>query len=116
MSNDKPCAVATIKFYPNKHVDVELSDITNITPRTLDIASNLLMRKFRGMRGAYNAAMHKRAREERQEVEDKAVTDNIAFHDAEDKRLAEAALNPEPPDTERPPTFIEKVGELLTGK
>ena len=44
MSNDKPCAVATVKFYANKHVEVELSTIRNITPRTLDIASHIMLK------------------------------------------------------------------------
>lgn len=91
MSNDKPMAVATIRFYPNKHVDVQLSSIRNITPRTLDIASNLLLKEYRGMKGKFIADEHKRVREEKAAAEKKAAEDTAEFHKAEDERLAEAA-------------------------
>jgi len=65
MSNDKPTAVATIKFYPNKHMEVTLSSIKNITPRTLDIASNILLKTYRGNKAKFIANEHKKARDKK---------------------------------------------------
>jgi len=87
MSNDKPCAIATVKFYANKHVEVELSTIRNITPRTLDIASHIMLKTYRGMKHAFLAEEHKRVRKEKAEAEAKAIEDDAAWHEAEDKRL-----------------------------
>lgn len=87
MSNDKPSGVATIKFYPNKHVEVELSSIQNITPRTLDIASNILGKTYRSMKHKFIAGEHRKAREAKIAADEKAEADEIAFHKAEDERL-----------------------------
>ena len=91
MSNDKPCAVATITFYPNKHVEVELSTIRNITPRTLDIASHIMLKTYQGMKAQFLAEEHRQARKDKADAEAKAIADDKAFHEAEDIRLAEAA-------------------------
>lgn len=94
MSNDKPIAVATIKFYQNKHVEVNLTSIKGITPRTLDIASNIMSKTYRGMKAKFIAGEHKRAREEKAQKIKDDERDEAAFHEAEDKRLAEAAAMP----------------------
>ena len=96
MSNDKPCAIATIKFYPNKHVEVELDSIATITPRTLDIASNILGKTYRGMKHAHNAQEHRKAREVKKEAEDQIAKDEAEYHekyDAEQAELAAAAAS-----------------------
>ena len=91
MSNDKPTAIATIKFYHNKHVEVSLDTIRGITPRTLDIASNILLKTYRGMKGAFIAAEHKKFREDKAaRLKQEAKTDK-SFHKKEDKRLLDAA-------------------------
>lgn len=92
MSNDKPCAVAVIKFYANKHVEVELSTIKNITPRTLDIASHIMLKTYRGMKAKFIADEHKQRRKDVAEAEAKTVKDEAAWHEAEDERLRLAAL------------------------
>ncbi len=92
MSNDKPCAVATITFYANKHVEVELSTIRNISPRTLDIASHILLKTYRGMKAQFIADEHKNRRKADAEALEQAAKDEAAFHEAEDERLRIAAL------------------------
>ncbi len=94
MSNDKPSAVATIKFYPNKHVEVELNTIQHITPRTLDIAANILSKTYRGMKAQFIAKSHRDAREASEKAEAKRIKDEKEFHEKEDERLAKAAENP----------------------
>lgn len=91
MSNDKPTAIATIKFYQNKHVEVSLDTIKGITPRTLDIASNILLKEYRGMKGAFIANEHKMAREAKAKLEEKEAKTDKSFHKKEDKRLLESA-------------------------
>lgn len=88
--SDKPQAVAIIKFYANKHVEVELSSIQGITPRTLEIAGNLLHKTYRGNKAVFIAAEHKKAREGRVKAEEKAVVDDAKFHKKEEKRLKKA--------------------------
>ena len=90
MSNELQ-AVATIKFYANKHVEVELSSIKGITPRTLEIAGNLLHKTYRGNKAKFVAAEHKKARERKVKAEEDAVVNEAKFHEKEDERLAEAA-------------------------
>lgn len=90
MSNDKPTAIATIKFYPNKHVEVHLSSLKHITPRTLDIASNILLKTYRGMKAKYITEVHVANRAEKKAAEEKAAKDAKDFDDKEAKRLAEA--------------------------
>lgn len=87
MSNDKPTSIATIKFYPNKHVEVELSSIRNITPRTLDIASNILLKTYRGNKAKFIAGEHRKAREDaaQKEIDDAKAAKK--FDDEEAKRL-----------------------------
>ena len=114
MSNDKPCAIATVKFYANKHVEVELDTIRNITPRTLDIASHIMLKTYRGMKAAYLAEQHKIAREDKAAAEAKAIADEAAFHEAEDERLAEAAL-PEHQETSAPVPEVEEPEEEVDG-
>ena len=105
MSNDKPCAIATIKFYANKHVEVKLTDIANVTPRSLDIASNILGKTYRGMRHAHNARMHKEARETAANAEQKTKEDEAKYHEEVDaknlvlaKEAVKAAGNMPKPD------------------
>ena len=88
--SDTPQAVATIKFYANKHVEVELDSIRGITPRTLEIAGNLLHKTYRGNKAQFIAAEHKRAREDRVKAEENDAKTNETFHEKEDKRLATA--------------------------
>ena len=87
MSNDKPTAIATIKFYANKHVEVNLSSIKNITPRTLDIASNILMKTYRGMKGKFIADEHRKAREDKAKAEAEKKAADAEYHKKEDERL-----------------------------
>ena len=91
MSNDKPTAIATIKFYHNKHVEVSLDTIKGITPRTLDIASNILLKEYRGMKGKFVAEEHKKFREAKAKLLEQEVKDDADFHKKEDKRLLAAA-------------------------
>lgn len=91
MSKDKPVATATIKFYPNKHVVVDLDGIATITPRALSIAHNMLNKKFRAMRGKHNADAHQAARKAAAEEKKRSEKEEADFHEKEDARLAEAA-------------------------
>ena len=115
MSNDKPTAVAIIKFYPNKHVEVTLNTIRHITPRTLDIASHILLKTYKGMKAQFIADEHKRIREEKKEAETNAIADEAAFHEAEDERLAAAAVpdqsSIETPEAEEPEEVVPVEGE-----
>jgi len=88
--SDELQAVATIKFYANKHVEVELSSIQGITPRTLEIAGNLLHKTYRGNKAIFIAAEHKKAREGRVKAEENAVIDAAKFDEKEEKRLTKA--------------------------
>ena len=88
--SDTPQAVATISFYENKHVEVSLSSIKGITPRTLEIAGNLLHKTYRGNKAQFIAAEHARAREDRVKAEEDAARTDEKFHEKEDKRLAKA--------------------------
>ena len=96
MSNDKPTATAIIRFFPEgKRVTVELDSITGVSPRKLEIANNLLMRQYRGMRGAANAARHREAREAEVSADVKKVKDAKAFDKKEEKRLEKATAKVE---------------------
>jgi len=88
--SDTPQAVATIKFYADKRVEVELSSIRGITPRTLEIAGNILHKTYRGKKAEFIRDEHAAARESAVQAEvDTAETDR-KFHEKEDKRLAKA--------------------------
>lgn len=91
MSNDKPTATATIRFYANKHVDVSLTTIKGITPRTLDIASNILLKTYRGMKGKFIADEHRKARKRKAAKEVRDAKTDEDFHEKEDIRLLDAA-------------------------
>lgn len=96
MSNDKPVAIAIIKFYANKHVEVKLDTIRGITPRTLGIAGNILQRTYVGMKSKYIAEEHKRVREEKARKVEEAEEDESEYHIKEDERLLAAALEDMP--------------------
>ena len=90
MSNDKPTATAVIRFFSNKRVEVEIDSLVGVSPRRLERANHLLMREYRGKRGAHNAKRHKMAREATaKNVVDTAKAD-AKFDKSEEKRLAEA--------------------------
>ena len=91
MSNNKPTAVATIGFFPNKHIEVKLTGITGITPRTLAIAENLLARKYREMRGQAVADSHKKARDDAAAAVVDEEKKEAEYHIQRDKELAESA-------------------------
>jgi len=117
MSNDKPTAIATIKFYPNKHVEVELSSLKHITPRTLDIASNILLKTYRGMKAKFIAEEHKRGRDEAKKTAEEEIVDAAKFDKKEAKRLdiaTKKALKPMPAGKVEPePKAEEKPTEAL---
>lgn len=87
MPKDKPVATAKIRFYSNKHIDVELDTLHGVNPRMLSIAGNLLNKKYREMRNKHNADEHRKAHREAAEREREAAEDLAAFHIAEDERL-----------------------------
>ena len=89
MSNNKPIAVAVIKFYPNKHIEIELDSIAGVTPRTLAIAENLLSRKYRAMKGKFIVNEHIKARKAKKDAEEAAEKKEREFHEEAD-RAAEA--------------------------
>lgn len=95
MSNNKPTATAVIRFFADKKVTVELDTLIGVSPRRLERANHLLMREYRGMRGAHNARRHQEAREAKIAADAKAVTDDAAWHEAEDERLVEDSESPE---------------------
>lgn len=90
MSNDKPTAIATIKFYPNKHVEVHLSSLKHITPRTLDIASNIMTKTYRGMKAKFIVEEHKKAREDGKDRVEQEKKDAEKWDKKEARRLAKA--------------------------
>lgn len=90
MSKQKPTATAVIRFFADKSVEVSLDSLVGVSPRRLERAGHLLMREYRGKRGAHNAKRHEMARKEKADTEAKVKKDDIEFHKAEDKRLAEA--------------------------
>lgn len=90
MSATKPTAVAVIRFFADKTVEVELDSLVGVSPRRLERANHLLMREFRGKRAAHNAKRHKLAREKASRDIAEAETNEAAFHEAEDIRLAKA--------------------------
>ena len=95
MSNDKPTAIAIIKFYANKHVEVELDTLKGITPRTLSIAGHILQKTYAGMRGKFIADEHRKVREAKAALEVEKAKDVADFHADVDERnqaLAEEAL------------------------
>jgi len=132
MSKHKPTATAVIRFFPDKTVTVELDSLVGVSPRRLERAGHLLNREYRGKRARHNAKRHRMAREAAVEAETKAVEDNAAFHEAEDKRLAEAAEKDEkagrkalldatkpkaePKKTEEKPATKKKVAEKKAKK
>ena len=83
-------AVATITFYANKHVEVELSSIKGITPRTLEIAGNILHKTYRGLKAEFIRDEHIKARDAKVKAEKDTAIDEEKFHIKEDKRLAKA--------------------------
>lgn len=83
-------AVATITFYANKHVEVELSSIKGITPRTLEIAGNILHKTYRGLKAEFIRDEHVKARNAIKVKAEDAVVNTEKFHVKEDKRLAKA--------------------------
>ena len=59
MSNDKPTAIAIIRFFPEgKKVTVDLDSITGVSPRRLEIANNLLAARIIENRDNINALFH----------------------------------------------------------
>lgn len=90
MSNNKPTAVATIRFYPNKHIEVELDSIAGITPRTLAIAENLLSREYRSMKGEYIVKMHVKARKDKADLAAAEKKADEEYHKKRDEELEEA--------------------------
>jgi len=88
--SEKPQAIATIKFFANKHVEVELSSIQGITPRTLEIAGNILLKTYRGNKAVFIAAQHKAAREAAEKNVVDTTKAEAKFHKDEDKRLEKA--------------------------
>lgn len=111
MSNNKPIAVAIIKFYPNKHIEVELDTIEGITPRTLAIAENLLGKKYRSMKGEFLVKAHAKARQDKVDTAAAEKKADEAYHikrDEELKKASEEALsNAESPE----PVVVEEVVE-----
>ena len=95
MSKQKPTATAVIRFFADKSVTVDLDSLVGVSPRRLERAAHLLIREYRGKRGAHNAKRHRMAREKTEADAKKAVKDDAAWHKAEDERLAEAAANQE---------------------
>ena len=91
MTTNKPTATAIIKFFPNKHIEVELDGLKNVHPRALDIASNLLRKEFVQKRALFNAEEHKKARARKKQQETKESKAEAKHHREEDKRLQEAA-------------------------
>ena len=89
MSNEVQ-AVATITFYANKHVEVELSSIKGITPRTLEIAGNILHKTYRGLKAEFIRDEHIKAREVKVSADIDAAKADKEFHEKEDERLSEA--------------------------
>jgi len=115
MSNDKPTAIATIKFYPNKHVEVELSSIKNITPRTLSIASNILANTYRGMKAKFVANEHRERRERDAKAVKKIERDAAKADKKEDERLATAALKDIPKGAPVPEGIQKILGKDAEG-
>lgn len=95
MSKQKPTATAVIRFFADKTVTVDLDSLVGVNPRRLERAAHLLIREYRGKRHAHNAKRHRIAREEEEAADAKAIKDDAAWHEAEDKRLAEAAAAPD---------------------
>ena len=110
MSKDKPNATATIRFYPGKHITVNLDSISGVTPRAINIAHNLLNRKFRAMRGKHNADAHAEARKQREEEEKARVKSDKEYHEKRDEELASASKTAE----QRHADFIKTQEKELT--
>jgi len=100
MSKQKPTATAVIRFFADKSVTVDLDSLVGVSPRRLERASHLLMREYRGKRGAHNAKRHRMAREKIEADAKQAVVDEAAWHKAEDIRLAKAAAPDVPSDSD----------------
>ena len=113
MSNEKPTATAVIRFFPTgRKVTVELDTIVGVSPRNLSIANNLLMREYRGMRGAHNAQRHREARAAKKAEDEKSVTDTAAFHKKEDNRLDKLAKKAKGSNIK----LLEKMLKIAKGK
>lgn len=91
MSTDKSCTTAVLRFYPNKHIEVEIDGLANVHPRALDIASNLLRKNYLEKRAKFNANEHRKARAAKAKVIEDEATKEKEFNEKEDKRLAKAA-------------------------
>lgn len=91
MPTDKTVTTATIRFYANKHVEVEIDGLKNVHPRALDIGHNMLVRKYLEKRSQFNAQEHRAAEKAQKEAEAAAIKDDAEFHAKEDERLALAA-------------------------
>jgi hypothetical protein len=90
MSTDKP-TIATLKFFPNKHIEVEIDGLKNVHPRALAIGANLLEKAYLQKRAQHNAEEHKAARKAKVDAAEKAEKESEEYHKKRDKELAEAA-------------------------
>jgi hypothetical protein len=91
MSNDKSVTTATIKFFPNKHIEVGIDGLKNVHPRALDIASNLLRKEYLNRRAKYNADEHKKARKAKADAIANEADAQAKYHKERDEELAKLA-------------------------
>jgi hypothetical protein len=77
MSNDKSITTATIKFFPNKHIEVGID--------------GLLRKEYLNRRAKYNADEHKKARKAKADAIANEADAQAKYHKERDEELAKLA-------------------------